>query len=233
VDELYTSATEFGASVLVARVSRYVCDLNRSERDVDAEAVQGVSAVGTHPHGLIWRRSTDGQVALAAPLSPAEYERRLERFHRPYHQALSALIEDKRRRFGFALVLAAHSMPGSARVGHQDLGRRADIVPGSRGRTSAASGLIDIPERLAEARGWSVAHDQPYRGGFTTGHYGRPDQNVHVLQVELNRQLYMDEGTLARLPGRFEQTKAYCDELVQEMSRFVPGTARSMAGPLA
>jgi N-formylglutamate amidohydrolase len=144
------------------------------------------------------------------------------------------LIEDKRRRFGFAIVLAAHSMPGSARVGHQDLGRRADIVPGSRGRTSAADELIGVPERLALARGWSVAHDQPYRGGFTTGHYGRPDQHVHVVQVELNRQLYMDESTLARLPGRFEQTRAYCEELVQEMSRFVPKQAgRAGTGLLA
>lgn len=220
VDELYQDAQALGATVLVARVSRYVCDLNRAETDVDERAVQGVPKAPPAPHGLIWRQSTLGQAALLQPLTRREFERRRDGIYRPYHARLQQLLARKQERFGFALLLAAHSMPSRGRQGHRDTGtRRADVVPGSRGRTSAASRVIDLPEHLARARGLSVAHDEPYRGGFTTGHYGKPERGIHVLQVELNRALYMDEDSLEPLPTGFDATRAYCRELVLRLSQ--------------
>lgn len=214
VDELYAGAPLEGASLIVARVSRYVCDLNRAESDVDALAVEG-AAQANLPHGLVWRTTTENAPALTGPLPRRELERRLELIYRPYHAALQALLERKRQRFGFAILLAGHSMPSRGRAGHTDPGRdRADVVPGSRGRTSAAAAVIDAPARLAAELGWSVAHDDPYRGGFTTSHYGRPEHAVHAVQVELARRLYMDERTLARDPKHFSEVARYCRALV-------------------
>lgn len=218
VDELYTDAPDLGASVLVSHVSRYVCDLNRSEMDVDGHAVQGAQG-SNFPHGLIWHQTTESQPAIAEPVSRAEYERRLRSIYRPYHQALRRLLMESVQRFGYVILLAAHSMPGAGRSGHRDPGTtRADVVPGSRGFTTADPLVIRCPEQLAVQRGWSVAHDSPYRGGFTTGHYGQPQNRVHAVQVELNRQLYMNEQTLERLPGRFEETRAYCADLVRTLA---------------
>ncbi len=217
VDRLYTEAPRLGAHLLVANVSRYVVDLNRGEQDVDGHAVAG-GASSNFPHGLIWRRTTEGRPALTGPLTRREFERRLELIYRPYHRALQALLDEKRQRFGFVILLAAHSMPSSGRAGHRDTGNeRAAIVPGSRGRTTAHPDVIDAPDRLARARGWSVAHDEPYRGGFTTAHYGQPERHQHAVQVELNRNLYMDERTLEPLPNAFERTRQYCLELVQAL----------------
>jgi len=217
VDELYAEAPSVGATLLVAEISRYVCDLNRSEQDVDPLAAAGGSAQRA-PHGLIWRDTTDGQRALYQPLTRAELERRLERFYRPYHECLARLLDAKRAKFGYVVLLAAHSMPSRGRAGHSDTGKeRADVVPGSRGRTTAHAALIETPERLALARGWSVTHDDPYRGGFTTQHYGRPAIGQHALQVELSRRLYMNESTLDKRPGAFDETRDYCTELVQSL----------------
>jgi N-formylglutamate deformylase len=217
VDELYAHASEIGATVLVAHASRYVCDLNRAETDVDGLAVEGGSSRAA-PHGLIWRATTENQPSLLAPLTPRELERRLELVYRPYHRALSSLLDQKRAKFGFAIVLCAHSMPSQGRLGHSDAGReRADIVPGSRGRTSAASNVIDAPDALAHERGWNVAHDDPYRGGFSTGHYGRPAARMHAIQVELARRLYMDERTLAKKPADFRSVQGFCDRLVARL----------------
>jgi N-formylglutamate amidohydrolase len=225
VDELYTDAPSLGATMLVSRTSRYACDLNRSEADVDARAVAGAPrAAPPAPHGLIWRQSTDGREVLREPLGREEFERRLNDIYRPYHATLRELLDQKCARFGYVILLAAHSMPSSGRSGHPDAGsERAAIVPGSRARTSAAAVVIDCPDPLAARRGWSVAHDQPYRGGFTTAHYGRPALAVHALQVELNRNLYMDEDTLAPLAGGFEQTRDYCRELVQQLAALPAG----------
>ena len=48
------------------------------------------------------------------------------------------------------------------------------------------------------ARGQTVARNDPYAGGFTTRHYGRPAENRHTLQIEINRALYMDERRILK-----------------------------------
>jgi N-formylglutamate deformylase len=219
VDELYEPAPSRGASVLLARVSRYVIDLNRAESDVDGQSV--VSGTSAHsPRGLIWRLTTEGDRALAAPLRKESFEERLREVYRPYHAALAELIRRKRERFGLAVVLAAHSMPSHDGASKALVGRpRADVVPGTQGRTSAHGRFIDLVETHAREASLSVSHDDPYRGGFTTQYYGQPDSGAHVVQVELARRLYMDELTLRRRPGRFERMQSWCGELVAKLGQ--------------
>ena len=210
VDDLYADAPDVGATLLVSHVSRYVCDLNRAETDADPLTVEG-GAARSAPHGVIWRVTTDNRPALSRPLPFAELERRLQRIYRPYHQALQALLDQRVTEFGYAILLCAHSMPSRGREGHIDPGReRADVVPGSRGRSTCADPVLRLIDRTAKSFGLSVAHDEPYRGGFSTSHYGRPRERVHAIQIELARRLYMDEQTLVKKPREFEDLKKFC-----------------------
>lgn len=219
VDELYAGAPEVGATLLVAHTSRYLLDLNRSESDYDATAVAGAASSPARPRGLVWSLTTDNERALARPLSREELDERLDTVHRPYHATIARLISEKRARFGYAVLLAAHSMPSIGRTGHGDAGTpRADVVPGTQGRTTARSEIVDRVERHAKAAGFGVRHDEPYRGGYTTRHYGRPAEHVHVVQVELARRLYMDERTLRR-SASFAALRAWCGALAQELGR--------------
>ena len=224
VDELYENATKFGATVLCANISRYVCDLNRSATDIDPLTVCG-GAAPANPHGLIWRSATDGSPALVrAPLPYAELERRLTAFYHPYHRALRDLLATKQSQFGFVILLCGHSMPSRSRAGYRGSGRttlRADLVPGTRHRTTAAAAIIDITDKLAHDHRLSLSHDNPYSGGFTTAHYGRPQHGVHAIQLEVSRRLYMDEDSLKKGAG-FSDTRALCDELVSELCRTDP-----------
>jgi N-formylglutamate deformylase len=241
VDALYEDAPAEGACLIVARTSRYVVDLNRAEGDVDGDAVEGGRADVRMQHGLVWRTTSEGEPALARRLRREELEERLELVWRPYHRLLASVIARKRERFGIAVVLAAHSMPsfdrngargsvgprGGARdgagprrdegsQGQMDSRARADVVPGTRGRRSADARFIDAIESQASTSGWTVRHDDPYAGGFTTQHYGRPAEGVHVVQVELARRLYLDEETL-RPNSNFESARAWCRELVARL----------------
>jgi N-formylglutamate amidohydrolase len=236
VDGLYADAPAMGATMLVARTSRYVIDLNRSEVDVDGEVVEGGRPDIRLHHGLVWRTTSDGERALSRRLTPGELHERLEAVWRPYHRALAELIERKRERFGLAVVLAAHSMPSSERSaraatngtqGHgagaaggtssDPVDRRADVVPGTRGRRSAGTQFIDAVESHARRHGWTVRHDDPYAGGYTTQHYGRPGDRVHAVQVELARRLYLDEGSLRPL-STFDAVRAWCRGLVAALA---------------
>ncbi|MGD0679266.1 MAG: N-formylglutamate amidohydrolase [Polyangiaceae bacterium] len=220
VDALYGDAAAEGATVLVARASRYAIDLNRSEVDIDAEVVEGGRADVRLHHGLVWRTTSDGERALTRRLSTAELTERLETVWRPYHQELRGIVERKRARFGLAVILAAHSMPSIERPGRQSSrdsddspDHRADVVPGSRGRKSAAPQFIDAVDAHARRQGWSVRHDEPYAGGYTTQFYGRPADGVHAVQVELARRLYLDEATLRPLPS-FDGVRSWCRGLI-------------------
>lgn len=237
VDRLYEDAPSEGASLLVARTSRYAIDVNRAEADVDAEVVEGGRSDLTLHHGLVWRTTSDGDPALLRKLTRAELEERLDAIWRPYHRTLAAMIERKRARFGMCVVLAAHSMPsvdrssaGGARASTRHARPRADVVPGSRGRRSAAARFIDAVDAHAVRKGWTVRHDDPYAGGYTTQHYGRPADAVHVVQVELARRLYLDEATLRQGPD-FDAVRTWCRGLVATLGALavLTGAARRSA----
>jgi N-formylglutamate amidohydrolase len=224
VDKLYAGAPEVGASLLTAAVSRYVVDLNRSPDDVDAETVADHPYPRPlQPRGVVWRLTTDGRPTLDRPLTHTELQQRLAAFHTPYHDALRRELEAIRERFGFAILLAAHSMPSVGRLGHLDTGaRRADVVPGTRGRTTAHPALIDLVDRHFRSAGLTVRHDEPYRGGWTTSHYGRPHLGWHAIQIELNRALYVDEMTGEPRDGEFERLAALVTDLVEKLGAIDP-----------
>ena len=199
VDRIYAAAPAVGAALLVARVSRYVCDLNRDPQDVDAQAVSGTSRPKeSSPRGFVWRLTTDETPAISRPLTLGEWEARRDRVWAVYHERLAALLDDARSTHGFAVLVSGHSMPTVGRPGHPDPGRRrADVVVGVRGGTSCAPVVCDLVVGHFVARGYTTAIDDPYRGGATTERYGRPAESLHAVQIEVARALYMDEERFA------------------------------------
>jgi N-formylglutamate amidohydrolase len=219
VDQLYETAPAHGATLLAAKISRYVVDLNRAQDDVDAATVSGHPVTsGAQPRGVVWRTTTDGRPILARPLTYAELTARLSRYYVPYHAALRRAVDALRAHFGFTIVLAGHSMPSTGRSMHKDPGvARADVVPGSCGRTSADARVIDLVDQHFRAAGLVVRHDDPYRGGFTTSHYGRPKERVHAIQIELNRALYVDEASCRIKEREFAELRALLEQLVVKL----------------
>jgi N-formylglutamate deformylase len=215
VDQLYAAAPRHGAALLCAEVSRYVVDLNRAPDDVDLETVRDHPAPRrAQPRGVVWRVTTEGRPLLRSPLDYSALRQRLTRYHEPYHACLARELEQTRRRCGFVVLLAAHSMPSAVRRGPRDVERRADVVPGTLGRSSAHARIIELVEVHFRAAGLTVRHDDPYRGGYTTAHYGQPGQGQHAIQIELNRALYMDEATCRPKTGDFERLQQILGELL-------------------
>ena len=89
---------------------------------------------------------------------------------------------------------------------------------------SASARFIDAVEEHAVGRGWTVRHDEPYAGGFTTQHSGRPTDGVHAVQVELARRLYLDEVTL-RPAADFAGVRRWCRKLVAELGKLAAATS--------
>jgi N-formylglutamate amidohydrolase len=222
VDALWTAAGVRGAFIR-ARLSRFVCDLNRHPGDVSARAVPDHPAPRNQDgRGFVWEVTTTGAPALARPLSLSEWEAR-RAVHVAYHDAIRRALDAAKARFGFALLVDGHSMPSVGRAGHRDPGRsRADIVPGDRDGTSCAHGLSALLVEHFTAHGLRVARNDPYKGGFVTAHHGRPAEGRHAIQIEMRRDLYMDEAAFAPLPEKQQRLAQILGGLLRRLDGFDP-----------
>jgi N-formylglutamate amidohydrolase len=210
VDELFGAAPKLGIPLLAARFPRSFVDANREPYELDPGMFEGPLprrlnhrttrvAAGL---GMIPRVAASGEAIYRGRVPSDEIEHRLESCWRPYHTALSTMIEQTHRLFGCALLVDAHSMPSSASgVGPRDRDHRVDIVLGDNHGEACAPELVDRAEQWFTSHGLRVQRNQPYAGGFTTQRYGRPGLDRHALQIEINRALYMDEIRHEKLPA--------------------------------
>jgi N-formylglutamate deformylase len=224
VEKVVAGVERHGVTVMEALVSRYVVDINRAPDDVDRDVCPDVPRPARpSARGLCWRSTTDGTAVLRRPLTFSEVADRRRRIHTPYHERLEALLEERRGHFGYAILLDMHSMPSQGRPGHTDPGaRRADIVPGDVRGLSCGPGLSLLVEQHFTGLGFAVRPNDPYMGGYVTRHHGRPSRGVHAIQVEINRDLYMDETSYAWLPDRAARVVNAVDGLVQAVCHFDP-----------
>jgi N-formylglutamate amidohydrolase len=214
IDRLIEGAPALGVTTISARFARVFLDLNREPWELDQTMfadelppyARGGGARVAAGLGAIARVVAEGEEIYVRKLSFAEARARVEGAHRPYHEALSRLVEATRAAHGVAVLIDWHSMPAAA-ARHAAGGAGCDIVLGDRYGASCAPGVLRRVEGALAARGWRLARNAPYAGGYTTEHYGRPVRGVHALQIELNRALYLDEETLAPTAG-FEALKA-------------------------
>ncbi|MFN4288218.1 MAG: N-formylglutamate amidohydrolase [Brevundimonas sp.] len=224
VDELIVpAAREHGIAVLLAMISRVYVDLNRSADDIDPLLIRGarvsepLNARVRAGLGVIPRLNGTGEVLYPAMLDLDEFHRRVERVHRPYHEALKALMDAAMQHSGRGLLIDWHSMPSTVRVaGPARPEPVADIVLGDRYGGSCAREITEHMAAAFRAEGLSVALNRPYAGGYTTERWGRPAEGLHALQVELNRALYLDEARLKPGPG-FAAVQAMIGRITQSL----------------
>ena len=220
VDELFAGAPRLGIPLLVANFPRAFCDVNREAWELDplmftdtlpAWVNSGSQRVQSGL-GMMARVVTSGAPIYRAKLPFSEAERRVREFWQPWHTTLERLLAETRRRFGACLLIDCHSMPRA------DLGPgTADIVLGDAHGRSCTPAVCRGVESSVERSGYSVRRNVPYAGGYITRHYGAPQRGMHALQIEIARDLYMDEHNLSKSKG-FDTLQQSIDRLLVSIS---------------
>jgi N-formylglutamate amidohydrolase len=192
-DRLTEAASTAGFPVIVAQVPRLAIDLNRAPDDLDPVSIRGGFARGAPTSakaraglGLIPTRLWSVGALWRAPFERCDIDARLRDVHAPYHAALAGALEAARLRWGSAILIDLHSMPPIK----DD--NAPDIVIGDRFGTSASSRLTAVAESVFQAAGLRTAINAPYAGGYIVSRHARPHANIHALQVEIDRRLYLD-----------------------------------------
>ena len=211
IDHLFHSAVSAGAPFIRALFPRVIVDVNRDASElpphwdeINEDAI-GQSATSRAAAGLgVVPTYLSENLAIYNRLPTiADVKQRLTRLYHPYHAALQDLLNTAIDRFGRALLVDCHSMPGFAPMGS----RRPDIILGDRFGTSCHPDTLALFQKLFSDAGYSVGINYPYAGGYTTTHYGKPDEGIEAIQIEVNRDLYVNPVTLAPKSGYVRLTE--------------------------
>jgi len=225
VDELFAAAPAHGAPLLAATFPRAFCDPNREAWELDPEMFveplpswvnSGSPRVGAGL-GTIPRLVASGEPIYRDKLTFAEAEARIRSCWEPFHAALAGLIAETRAAFGPCLLIDCHSMPAPSAVS----GRRVDFVLGDAHGTACAGAIVRLVEEVLGDLGYRVRRNEPYSGGYITRHYGHPRQDTHALQIEIARDLYMNEQRMERLPA-FDRLRRDLESLLLALEDVAP-----------
>jgi N-formylglutamate amidohydrolase len=187
-DRLYPFADELGATVLRARWSRYVIDVNRDP--------SGVSLYpGVHTTGVCPTETFEGEPLYASGDEPsaAEIARRRARWFDPYHDALCDELIRIKAGHGYVLLLDAHSIWSPLPLLFE--GELPDVNIGTNSGYSCDHDLRDAVASAVAASPYAHVVDGRFKGGYITRRYGNPAHAVHAIQLEINQKTYLADGS--------------------------------------
>ncbi|TKK66604.1 N-formylglutamate deformylase [Ilyomonas limi] len=189
VDRLYSFASEYNITIIAATCSRWVIDLNRNP---DGQSLYNdgrlITALCPTTNFLGQAIYKDERHSVA----PGEIQRRKELYFEPYHNKIQELVNAAKNHFGKALLWDCHSIRRSVPAIHPQ--PFPDLILGSADGTSASPAIIDKAVKLLGNAHYSFSHNYPFKGGYITRHFGKPHENQHALQLEMAKQLYMDDS---------------------------------------
>lgn len=225
VDLLIAPAVAAGAVTLSALVPRAVVDLNRAADEFDPAAISGVASPRISARvmsglGVIPRVVAQGRAIRRGKLPVAEAQARVAALWHPYHAALAALMDEAVARFGRAILIDAHSMPREA-LAHLDA-PAPDIVLGDLNGRSAEPAVTEAVAAALSDAGLSVRRNSPFAGAHIAEQHGAPSRGRHVVQIEIDRSLYMDECAV-RPHGGYDGFAARFAGVLSELARIDPG----------
>ncbi len=197
VDRLYGFAPSLGITVISARWSRWVIDLNRHPESEplyrDGRIITDLCPVTTFLNQPLYR---DRRPLI----TDEETTRRKELYFQPYHDKLRELLAEAHAEFGRVLLWDCHSIRRKVSTIRKE--PFPDLILGSADGTSAHEELIKTSLKALSTGGYTLQHNDPFKGGYITRHYGLPAERQHALQLEMSKINYMDDLEKDYDPGR-------------------------------
>ena len=193
-----------------ANFPRMLVDVNRSPLEIDSlmwdnhynhkltysNSAKVLSGIGVFP-----KVSLDG-ISIYEKLLPfSEARNRLLNYYFPYHKKIKLLINEAKKRHKIAIALDCHSMASKIVDDETDI-----ILSNNFGRTSNMTILNKLKQSFL-SYGYKVKINKPFKGGFITKYYGNPKNNIHFIQIEVNKNLYLFESNYKIKKKKFENLK--------------------------
>ena len=191
VHQLYDFAPAMGMTMVHAKYSRWVIDLNRDPQSkplyTDGRIITALCPSTTFLGQPLYRDQR-------SEVEAKEVTRRLEKYYWPYHKQLEENLDRLKEKFGKVLLWDCHSIRQVVPTIQKE--KFPDMILGDADGTSANIGLIETALTNLDHAEFRVNHNHPFKGGFITRNFGRPSDNVHALQLEMTKVNYMDDSEM-------------------------------------
>lgn len=202
VDDLYDFLPQMGITTICANYSRWVIDLNRSPKN---EALYNDGRIITH-----LTPTTDflGNTIYANPVfepKQKEVERRKKYYFQPYYNKITGLLADTKQQFGKAILWDAHSIRRN--VPTIQTAPFPDLILGTNDGQTANDQLIQTVKNSLATSPYNLNYNHPFKGGNITRHFGNPSEHIHAFQLEMAKDLYMDDTETQYHPERTAKMK--------------------------
>ncbi len=203
VHELYDFASAMGITIIHAKYSRWVIDLNR---DPESKPLYDDGRIITSltPNSDFF----GNKIYKSSDFEPSEDEikRRLDVYYWPYYRAIENLLEERKKEFGKVILWDAHSIRRHVPTIRKD--PFPDMILGTNDEKSASSSIMNTALTELRKGMFQVNYNVPFKGGHITRYFGKPELDQHALQLEMNKILYMNDEELEYHPQRAEKVKA-------------------------
>jgi len=191
VQKLYNFASELGITIIYAKYSRWVIDLNRDPESTplysDGRIITGLTTL-TDFFGK------DIYIDNAHTPDKQEVDRRLKHYYWPYYSKIESLLNDLKAEFSNVLLWDAHSIRQSVPTIRKE--NFPDLILGNNDEKTAHPTLIKSALNSLISNNVEVTHNTPFKGGHITRYFGDPENGIHSLQLEMVKKLYMDDDEL-------------------------------------
>jgi formiminoglutamase len=221
IHQLYNGLLD-GATSVRATFHRYVIDANRD--------AQGISLYpGQNTTGLVPETDFDGRPIWKAGEAPTDQDiaERLRDFHAPYHAALAAEISRVKAIHGVAILYDCHSI--RSHIPFLFEGKLPDFNIGTdTGRTCDISIEQAAVAATAAADGYDSILNGRFKGGWTTRHYGKPEDGVHAIQMELAQSTHLttEAPPYAYDPAKAERLRVHLKDILVRIAEIAPALKR-------
>ena len=186
VSQIFNFAKDFDISLLKTNISRFVIDLNRPPDNYSLYPGQSVTELC--PTTMF----DESPIYKTEKPDSSEIERRIETYWKPYHQIIKDKLEVIKQQHGFAILIDCHSI--KSEVPRFFEGRLTDINIGTNSGKSCGDEIIQSFMSVLEAQSrYSHVLNGRFKGGYITRHYGKPEEKIHAIQIELSQINYLDE----------------------------------------
>lgn len=191
IHQLYDFAPALGITMIHAKYSRWVIDLNR---DPHSKPLYNDGRIITE---LVPKTDFFGrEIYVDENHVPddREIERRTENYYKPYYRKIEGLLRERLSEFGRVLLWDAHSIRRV--VPTIQSAPFPDMILGDNDGKSASGEIIETALSNLRKGKFGVNHNSPFKGGNITRSHGKPENNVHALQLEMAKNNYMNDDEL-------------------------------------
>lgn len=216
VHDLYNFAPELGITIIHAKYSRWVIDLNR---DSESKPLYNDGRIITELVPKTDFLGNEIYVDKKFVPSPEEIERRLQNYYRPYYQKIESLLAERSEEFGEVLLWDAHSIRRFVPTIHAQ--PFPDLILGDNDERSARKEIVEIALNGLKQGKYGVNHNSPFKGGNITRHFGKPETRIHALQLEMAKTNYMDDDELTFNESRAEKVRKVLQPVFDELIEYL------------